>query len=114
MSPPYLGWTYSILYTFSGYYASGPAAPLLLDSTGNLYGTTIGDLDGYGSVFKLSPYNGQWILTKLHVFTRGSDGGNPYSNVVMDAQGNLYGTAAWGGDKSYCPEGCGVVWEITP
>src|SRR5271166_3400869 len=112
MSPPYSGGTYSILYTFTRYYASGPAAPLLLDSSGNLYGTTVGDLDGYGSVFKLSPYNGQWILTKLHVFTGGSDGEVPYSNVVMDAQGNLYGTASRGADKSYCNGGCGVVWEI--
>ena len=113
MSPSYLGWTYSVLYTFSRYYSSGPAAPLLLDASGNLYGTTIGDLDGYGSVFKLSPYDGQWLLKKLHVFTRGSDGGTPYSNVVMDAQGNLYGTASVGGN-SYCVEGCGVVWELTP
>jgi hypothetical protein len=64
--------------------------------------------------FKLTPYNGYWIQTTLQDFTRGADGGTSYSNVVMDARGNLYGTASRGGDDADCPGGCGVVWEITP
>ncbi len=112
---PYNGyWTYSIIYSFGDIGASGPAGPLLVDSAGNLYGTTAGDNGYYGSVFKLSPYNGQWIYTDLHDFTRGPDGGNPYSNVVMDAQGNLYGTTSVGGNTNYCQGGCGTVWEVTP
>ncbi|MGA2372672.1 MAG: choice-of-anchor tandem repeat GloVer-containing protein [Candidatus Korobacteraceae bacterium] len=113
MSPPYLGTSYSILYSWLRWYSSGPAAPLMMDSAGNLYGTTTGS-DLYGTVFKLTPYNGYWIQTTLHDFTRGADGGTPYCNVVMDAQGNLYGTASRGGDNADCPGGCGVVWEITP
>ena len=114
LSPYNGGWTYSILYTFHGSYDGGPAAPLMMDAAGNLYGTAKGMNDPYGSIFKLSPYNGGWVFTNLHTFTRGSDGGNPYSNVVMDAQGNLYGTASDGGSSANCPRGCGVVWEIRP
>ena len=113
MSPPYLESSYNILYSWRGWYSSGPGAPLMMDSAGNLYGTTIGS-DLYGTVFKLTPYNGDWLLTTLHDFTRGADGGTPYSNVVMDAQGNLYGTASRGGNNTDCQGGCGVVWEITP
>jgi hypothetical protein len=56
----------------------------------------------------------------LHDFTGGSDGGDPYySGVTFDADGNLYGTAAFGGvQQSGCgfgdESGCGVAWEITP
>ncbi|MGB8771577.1 MAG: choice-of-anchor tandem repeat GloVer-containing protein, partial [Candidatus Korobacteraceae bacterium] len=73
---------------------------------------------GYGSVFKLSPSANGWIYNDLYDFTGGSDGANPVSNVVIDAQGNLYGTASNGGDNSKCVReynrGCGTVWEITP
>lgn len=59
-------------------------------------------------MFKLTPSNGGWIYTDLHDFTGGSDGGLPRSSVVLDANGNLYGTASIGGANGY-----GVVWEIT-
>ena len=36
------------------------------------------------------------------------------SNVVLDANGNLYGTAGDGGTGDCGGYGCGVVWEITP
>ena len=107
LSPSNGGWTYSTLYTFS---STGPSANLVMDSAGNLYGTTLGDEEdgSYGSVFKLTPSNGSWTYTDLHDFTNGSDGGYPYSSVLIDAAGNLYGTASTGGS------GNGVVWEITP
>lgn len=95
---------------------SGSQDKLAMDAAGNLYGTTASDgLYGYGTVFELTPSNGAWILTTLHNFTGGSDGGKPLSNVVMDASGNLYGTAAVGGLTNRCAGiGCGVIWEITP
>jgi uncharacterized repeat protein (TIGR03803 family) len=83
-----------------------------MDSAGNLYGTT-GCSGAYtaGTVFKLTPSDGSWTYTSLHDFTGGSDGASPWSNVVFDPNGNLYGTASGGGDL-IC--GCGVVWEIAP
>jgi uncharacterized repeat protein (TIGR03803 family) len=81
-----------------------------MDAAGNLYGTTYWDgAYASGAVFKLTPSNGGWTYTSLHDFTGGSDGADPISNVVFDANGNLYGTTSYGGAYNY-----GVVWEITP
>jgi uncharacterized repeat protein (TIGR03803 family) len=102
-------WTYQLLSAFSGSGFLGPYGDLLRDRAGNLYGTTLrGGANGSGSVFKLTLTNGSWTETVLHDFTGGSDGGSPYGGVVMDTQGNLYGTASTGG------QGYGIVWEITP
>jgi uncharacterized repeat protein (TIGR03803 family) len=62
-------------------------------------------------VFKLSTDpNGQWIETVLHSFNLdGKDGIRPYSSLVMDAAGNLYGTTNIGGRHSLA-----TVFEITP
>ena len=86
------------------------AGGLSMDAQGNLYGTTFGNgAHNYGTVFKLSPSENGWIYTDLHDFTGGDDGCTPWSDVVMDSQGNLYGTAALCGAN-----GGGTVWEITP
>jgi len=116
-------WQYAKLYDFgSGGGTGGPLAALFMDKAGNLYGTTQGDgAYGWGSVFRLTPGSGGWTETVLYSFTGGADGGNLYSNVVIDSNGNLYGTASQGGvGAKPCyggngeNAGCGVVWEITP
>lgn len=87
----------------------GPFGTLLMDSAGNLYGTTRCDgANSLGSVFELSPSGNSWTYRSLHDFS-GSDGQNPYSSLVMDRNGNLFGTASAGGRYGY-----GVVFEITP
>jgi uncharacterized repeat protein (TIGR03803 family) len=103
-----------VLYNLSG--NEGPVAGLSMDTGGNLYGTTYKDgADNAGMVFKLTNSNGVWTLHDLHDFTGGSDGGNPFSSVTIDASGKLYGTALVGGNTKDCNDvGCGVVWEITP
>jgi uncharacterized repeat protein (TIGR03803 family) len=106
-------WTFETLYALSG--IEGPYSSLVMDAAGNLYGTSV--FDGaydYGSVFKLTPHYGGWTYTDLHDFTRGSDGGYPYGGLVLDANGNLYGTTPVGGNPNDCVGGCGVVFEITP
>ncbi len=118
LSPSGGGWNLNILasLTGSGGLYDGPLAALFLDSAGNLYGTTqIDGAFGCGSVFKLSPSGAGYTFTALHDFTCGTDGANPFSSLTMDAGGNLYGTAAYGGDTG-CDNGlgCGVVFEITP
>jgi uncharacterized repeat protein (TIGR03803 family) len=117
-------WSGNILYNFSapiGDAGQGPQTPLTQDAAGNLYGTTAGGgLLNYGTVFKLTFANGSWTYTLLHDFSSdldGSDGRAPESKVVIDAQGNLYGTTIIGGlQNPACIAGgeCGVVWEITP
>ena len=65
-------------------------------------------------LFIITPALHAQTWTVLHNFTGGSDGGTPYSNVVIDTNGNLYGTTTVGGTGQACKGGCGVVWEITP
>ncbi len=82
-----------------------------MDGSGNLYGTTVnnGPCD-LGSVFELMPSNGGWIHKVLHNFAGSTDGQRPRSTVVIDANGNLYGTASTAaGVYDF-----GLVWEITP
>ncbi len=118
LTPSGGSWTYSTLYNFAGTCCEcGPRATLVMDGAGNLYGTTA--CDGrfqFGSIFKLTPTpQPPWTYTSLHDFTDFEDGANPTSNVLLDASGNLYGTASGGGDFNCgLGNGCGVVWEITP
>ena len=99
----------AIVHSFDGQQDGGAYGTLTADAAGNFYGMTYDDgAYGNGSVFKLTPTQGGWIYTDLHDFT-GDDGRCPYGNVVIDAQGNLYGTAGGGGTYDE-----GVVWEITP
>jgi uncharacterized repeat protein (TIGR03803 family) len=107
-------WTLQTLYSFTGCNGCGPYATLAMDGAGNLYGTTAQDgANDAGNVFKLTPSAGGWTYTSLHDFTGGSDGAVPYSSVLIDSNGNLYGTTYRGGAGN-CASGCGVVWEITP
>jgi len=108
LSPSGGGWTLTTLYSFTG--ALGSFASLTMDAAGNLYGTTnLDGAHGQGNIFKLTNSGGNWSYTSLHDFTGGSDGGKPYGQVTLDANGNIYGTAANGGAT-----GNGVVWKITP
>jgi uncharacterized repeat protein (TIGR03803 family) len=85
------------LYTFKGDPKDGqhPIAGVIRDTQGNLYGTTDwGGPSNDGTVFKVTPSG---VETVLHGFTGGTDGQNPYSSVVLDAEGNLYGTTLYCG-----------------
>ncbi len=83
---------------------------MAFDAAGNLYGATKEEGQyGYGSVFTLVPANGSWLYRDLHDFYDQSDGGLLFDGLVLDSQGNVYGTAYVGGTYGY-----GVVFEITP
>jgi uncharacterized repeat protein (TIGR03803 family) len=110
LTPTNGAWTFNLLYSFSGENYDGPLDKLVMDAASNLYGTTSGEgAFGYGSVFKLTPSNGGWTYSSLHDFSGGSDGRYPVCSLVLDASGNLYGTASAGGQYD-----SGTVWEITP
>lgn len=97
-------------FTGSGSDGSEPEASVLLDSAGNVYGTTSGGgSSGAGTVFKLTPSGNGWTEQTLHSFTFGSDGARPRSSLIMDRAGNLYGTTLLGGAS-----GNGVVFKLHP
>jgi uncharacterized repeat protein (TIGR03803 family) len=115
----------TILYNFTGSTDGGEysfESALILDEAGNLHGTTNfgGDLSCYaamggcGVVFKVDPAGNE---TVLYAFTGGADGYSvPFAPTLFrDKAGDLYGTTYHGGDvTTACPEGCGVVFKISP
>jgi uncharacterized repeat protein (TIGR03803 family) len=113
--------SYKVLYEFQGPPDGySPSASLILDASGNLYGTTQlgGTGVGAGTVFELTPTANGWTETVLYSFQAGTDGGVPNSTLVMDQAGNLYGTTEFGGSGSsggcVLDDGCGIVFELTP
>jgi len=108
-------------YQFTGGADGGaPAASVILDKEGNIYGTTMnGGMTGgncgntgCGVVFKIDLK--RKIQMVLHRFTGGVDGGFPMASLLIDSVGNLYGTAMMGGKTGgACGTlGCGVVFMI--
>jgi uncharacterized repeat protein (TIGR03803 family) len=102
----------SVLYSFGTQSGDGiyPYAGLISDSKGNLYGTAAeGGADTYyGDVFELSRSGNTWTETVLYSFTgKNGDGYYPYTGVVMDKSGNLYGATEYGGTYNY-----GCVYEL--
>jgi uncharacterized repeat protein (TIGR03803 family) len=110
----------TVLHSFSGR-ADGqyPYDRLVLDKSGNLYGTTQNggdftcDVIGCGVVFRLRLRDRKF--TVLHTFKGKRDGSYPYAGLILDAAGNLYGTAPLGGDPNCAVgHGCGTVFKIKP
>ena len=107
----------TVLHHFSGGANIAPNIGVR-DASGNLYGTTgfNGNLQkcshDCGTVFRLDITGN---LTTLHTFN-GSDGDEPSGSLIDDAAFNLYGTTAYGGNKSGCvhPLGCGTVFKLDP
>ena len=109
-----------VLYSFTGAAADGavPLAGLIMDGSGNLYGTTeagggsfncsVGTINGCGTAFKLTRSGTHWKETILHPFKAEGDGGFPGA-LISDASGNLYSDAFVGGLYNI-----GVVFELSP
>lgn len=112
-------WTEGVLYRFTrGSDGGYPNAALIIDKTGNLYGTTAegGNFSfcgaGCGTVFQVTPPTKQgdpWTETTLYSFTDGRDGAAPQARLLVDRAGNLYGTATYGGQSNN-----GSVFKLTP
>jgi len=117
-----------ILYTFKGGAdGSNPAASLLSDRSGALYGTTNygggascdagGQTVGCGTAFRLSPTrSGAFEESVLYAFVGGMDGADPGAGLTEDAKGVLYGATQFGGSQTgfNCSGGCGTVYALTP
>ncbi len=98
----------TVLYSFTGGTDGGyPESGVILDSAGNLFGTTIlGGSAGDGVVFKVDRRGNE---TVLYSFIGGADGANPSAGVIMDSADNLYGTTVGGGGV-----GRGTVYKLDP
>ncbi len=127
-------WTETVLYVFKGNASqdgASPAGGLVMDSAGNLYGTTayggtgncvlLGTLMGCGTVFELSPpiqNGGKWTETVLYSFPTAKQGYLPNGDLVFDSAGNLYGATQYGGGQGTTCNGfyqyCGAVFELSP
>jgi uncharacterized repeat protein (TIGR03803 family) len=110
------GWHHAVLYSFFGSSDGyNPQGNLLIDGSGNLYGTTgSGGTSGGGTVFELQLSQGIWkhfVLYNFCSLSNCSDGFGP-SGLTFDTNGNLYGTAGGGGSSCY-GNGCGVVYELS-
>jgi uncharacterized repeat protein (TIGR03803 family) len=110
-------WKETVLHSFSGRNGAAPAAGLVSDASGNLYGTTAQggppcpyvSSVGCGVVFKLKPRpDGTWRESVLYSFKGGaSDGYDPQAGLTFDNAGNLYGTASLDGSG-----GSGAVFQL--
>ena len=112
-------WRETQLHAFTGPDGAYPLSNVIFDRAGKLYGTTAygglyGDCDNYdgfgcGTAYMLTHANGGWRETILWNFGQGIDGQSPYTGMVFDKSGNLYGVTVRGG--SY---GQGTVFQLTP
>ncbi len=127
-------WTETVLHIFQGNVNNDGASPfggLLIDNSGNLYGTTayggsgnctlLGVFVGCGTVFELSPpakKGDSWTETVLYNFQSGSDGYVPWGDLAVDAAGNLYGATQFGGGRGTNCNSlygyCGTIFELSP
>jgi len=112
---------FAVLHTFSAFSSGGtnsdganPIAAMVQGSDGNFYGTTLaGGANGTGTIFQMTPGG---TLTTLHSFAAytstssriNSDGADPESGLVQDANGTFYGTTFFGGAT-----GVGTIYSIT-
>ena len=110
LSPSGSGWTETVLHSFSGTDGSTPLGELVLDASGNLYGTTFtGGSQNVGTVFELIQSSG-WTESVLHDFKQCTfncfDGQKPAGGLIFSGP-NLLGTTTAGGGT-----GLGTVFEL--
>ncbi|MGA8491334.1 MAG: choice-of-anchor tandem repeat GloVer-containing protein [Terriglobales bacterium] len=116
LTPGSSGWAETVLHAFrGGYDGKSPYGDLILDGSGNLYGTASqGGYQGYGVVFEmLLNTKGRWAEKVLHSFAN-TPAGNPVAGLAIDTAGNLYGTTMLGATRASCGGGCGALFKLAP
>jgi uncharacterized repeat protein (TIGR03803 family) len=104
-------WKATPLYGFSGG-ADGNMpnyGALIFDRAGNMYGTTSEGGSGNGVVYEMMGSGLDWTEQAIYAFAGSPDGATPFSGVIFDTSGNLYGTTTAGGAS-----GNGAVYELSP
>ena len=100
--------TFTVLHGFVGDASDGgyPVAALAQAADGSYYGTTYsGGAQNAGTIFKVA-FDGAYAL--LYTFTGADDGAFPYAGLIPGADGNMYGTAAYGGGQ-----GVGTAFQLS-
>ena len=110
ISPSGSGWTEGVLYPFVFDSGINPYVGLVRDPSGNLYGAAGGGGPmGGGTIFELSPSVGSYLFSVIYNSFPEDDGGGAGSRLLMDQDGNLYGTAPDVGAHNQ-----GMVYELSP
>ncbi len=118
LAPNGSSWTYQVIHSFNPDASSAAPGPLIVDSSGNLFGVTFaGGAYGQGVLYRLAA--GTWKETTLHNFcaeANCADGAQGVGRLIMDSAGDLFGVTANGGSGSHCGVtlGCGVAFERPP
>ncbi len=108
-------WKEEVIHGFQGQPSAFPAAGLVTDGSGNLYGTSSGYDSQSGTVFRLDVprrKGGHWVIDTLHSFEGNDriDGKGPEGGVVFDKEGNVYGTTFYGVGAN----GGGTIFRLKP
>src|SRR5262249_31112321 len=115
LSPASGSWTETVIHSFgNGADGANPRCNLILDSSGNVFGTAMnGGAANEGAVFEISPQaHGGWkekLIYSFNTTTNFGDGFRPVAGLVFDKSGNLFGTTTVGGGL-----GGGAVFELSP
>jgi len=117
LTPSESGFTESLLYSFADD-SDGvqPFAALTVDeSSGTVYGTTqYGGSNFLGTVFKLTPSGSGYSETLIHQITGNAEGILPECQLLLEANGVLFGTTSDGGLRGNDEEAYGTVFQLTP
>jgi uncharacterized repeat protein (TIGR03803 family) len=111
------GATLTPIHVFSGGDGAFPAAALLRDTRGDLYGTTkLGGTGGYGTVFKIDSTDTETTLYNFCTETNCTDGASPLAGLLRNGKGTVFGTTYAGGTDTSCGSGngCGTVFALAP
>lgn len=90
-----------------------PTGSLVVDASGNLYGTAGGGSSGEGVVFELTPAGEETILYNFCSLSGCADGAGPNGGLLIDQSGTLYGTTQEGGNAAQFPGGAGIAFKLT-
>ncbi len=103
-------YTFQALYSFDGSVGANPYSGVVLDAQGDIFGTTYnGGGNQLGTVYKLQKSASGYMPIDLYDFTGNQDGANPEGGLCIDAAGDLFGTAYYGGSSD-----AGTLYELIP
>jgi uncharacterized repeat protein (TIGR03803 family) len=108
------GYTYQVIFTFSGAQGSNPFGDLAMDKAGRLWGPLLNsnDVNSSGGLFVISPPTGgagTWVQYASYLFNGTTGGYSPYAGMALDSAGNGYGTDFTGGNFDV-----GTVYKFIP